>query len=103
MIKLSPRRVIGQSGMSTIIATKRRRDSMRAGARRLHNTVGCNLFFRQQGQWSQLLRRPAMECQRCSTGKEAKYRVYTDIIDMKVCAACADEARRLGIGVEVLN
>jgi hypothetical protein len=44
-----------------------------------------------------------MECQRCSTSKEAKYRVYTDIIDMKVCAACADEARRLGIGVEVLD
>jgi hypothetical protein len=44
-----------------------------------------------------------MECQRCSTGKEAKYRVYTDVIDMKVCAACADEARRLGIAVEVLD
>jgi hypothetical protein len=44
-----------------------------------------------------------MECQRCSTGKEAKYRVYTDVIDMKVCAAYADEARRLGIAVEVLD
>jgi len=51
----------------------------------------------------QLLRRPAMECQRCLLGQEAKYRVYTDIIDMKVCAACADEARRLGIAVEVLD
>lgn len=44
-----------------------------------------------------------MECQRCLTGKEAKYRVYTDIIDMKVCEACADEARKLGIAVEVLD
>ena len=44
-----------------------------------------------------------MECQRCLTGKEAKYRVYTDIIDMKVCAACADAARKLGIAVEVLD
>jgi hypothetical protein len=44
-----------------------------------------------------------MECQRCSTGKEAKYRVYSDVIDMKVCAACADEARRLGIAVEALD
>ncbi len=44
-----------------------------------------------------------MECQRCLTGKEAKYRVYTDLIDMKVCEACADEARRLGIAVEVLD
>lgn len=44
-----------------------------------------------------------MECQRCLLGKEAKYRVYTDVIDMKVCAACADEARRLGIAVEPLD
>jgi hypothetical protein len=44
-----------------------------------------------------------MKCQRCARGEEAKYRVYTDIIDMKVCAACAEEARRLGIDVEVLE
>jgi hypothetical protein len=37
------------------------------------------------------------------TGTEAKYRVYTDIIDMKVCAACADEARKLGIAVKILD
>jgi hypothetical protein len=34
---------------------------------------------------------------------EAKYRVHTDIIDMKVCAACAEEAGRLGIVVEALD
>ena len=44
-----------------------------------------------------------MECQRCLTGKEAKYRVYSDIIDMKVCEACADAALRLGLAVEVLD
>jgi hypothetical protein len=44
-----------------------------------------------------------MKCQRCLRGEEAKYRVYTDIIDMKVCAACAEEARKLGIAVEVLE
>jgi hypothetical protein len=44
-----------------------------------------------------------MECQRCLLGKEAKYRVYTDIIDMKICEVCADEARKLGIAVEVLD
>ena len=44
-----------------------------------------------------------MECQRCLLGKEAKYRVYTDLIDMKVCETCADEARRLGIAVEALD
>ena len=37
------------------------------------------------------------------TGKEAKYRIYSDIIDMKVCAVCADEARRLGLTVEPLD
>ena len=44
-----------------------------------------------------------MECQRCLLGKEAKYRVSTDLIDMKVCEICADEARRLGIAVEPLD
>ena len=44
-----------------------------------------------------------MECQRCSRGKAAQYRVYSDMIDMKVCAACADKALRLGITVEVLD
>ena len=34
-----------------------------------------------------------MKCQRCLSGQEATYRVRSDVIDMKVCAACADEAR----------
>ena len=44
-----------------------------------------------------------MKCQRCLTGQEATYRVRSDVIDMKVCAACADEAGRLRIAVEVLG
>lgn len=44
-----------------------------------------------------------MKCQRCCGREEATYRVRTDVIDMKVCAACANEARRLGIAVEVLS
>ena len=44
-----------------------------------------------------------MNCQRCYEREEATYRVRSDVIDMKVCAACADEARRLGIVVEVLS
>ena len=44
-----------------------------------------------------------MKCQRCLSGQEATYRVRSDVIDMKVCAACADEARRLGVAVEVLG
>jgi hypothetical protein len=44
-----------------------------------------------------------MKCQRCVRGEEATYRVRSDVIDMKVCAACADEARRPGLAVEVLR
>ena len=44
-----------------------------------------------------------MKCKRCLSGEEAAYRVYTDVLDMAVCAACADEARKLGIGVESLS
>jgi len=40
---------------------------------------------------------------RCLSGEEATYRVYTDALDMAVCAACADEARKLGIDVEPLS
>ena len=44
-----------------------------------------------------------MKCERCLRDEEATYRVHTDLIDMKVCSACADEARTLGIAADVLN
>jgi len=44
-----------------------------------------------------------MKCERCRGREEAAYRVRSDVIDMKVCAACAAEAMRLGIAVEVLR
>jgi protein-arginine kinase activator protein McsA len=44
-----------------------------------------------------------MKCQRCVRGAEATYRVRSDVIDMKVCEACAAEARRLGLVVEPLD
>jgi hypothetical protein len=44
-----------------------------------------------------------MKCQRCLSGEEVKYRVYSDALDIAVCAACADEARRLGLTVEPLS
>ena len=44
-----------------------------------------------------------MKCERCWRGEEAKFRVHTDVIDMKVCRACAEEARELGIAVDVLD
>jgi len=44
-----------------------------------------------------------MKCQRCIRGIEATYRVYSDAMEMKVCAACAAEAQRLGLAIELLH
>ena len=44
-----------------------------------------------------------MKCQRCWSDQEPAYRVYTDALNIKVCATCAREALGLGIAVEVLN
>ena len=44
-----------------------------------------------------------MKCQRCCRHEEARYRVHSELIDMKVCGACAAEAGRLGIAVELLG
>jgi hypothetical protein len=43
-----------------------------------------------------------MKCQRCLGNEEATYRVYSDEMDMKVCAGCAEEAQKIGISVEFL-
>jgi len=42
-----------------------------------------------------------MQCQRCLIN-EVRYRATTDIMDIKICLFCAEEARRLGIAVEAL-
>ena len=44
-----------------------------------------------------------MKCERCCRREEATYRVHSDIINIKVCASCADEARNLGLAVEFLG
>ena len=45
-----------------------------------------------------------MKCQRCWSYQEPAYRVYTDALNIKVCATCAtEEALALGIAVEVLG
>jgi hypothetical protein len=44
-----------------------------------------------------------MKCQRCLGGKEAKYRVYSDVLDLKVCSSCAAEACTLRLAVELLH
>ena len=45
-----------------------------------------------------------MKCQRCFRYEiPPTYRVFTEVLEMKVCAACADEAQKLGINVEFLD
>jgi hypothetical protein len=38
-------------------------------------------------------------CERCISGGAAIYVVSSDVIQMRVCAACAEEARKLGLTV----
>jgi hypothetical protein len=47
-----------------------------------------------------------MRCQRCSrplSEQEPTFRVYSDVLDIRVCGVCAQEARRLGIKVEIIG
>jgi hypothetical protein len=44
-----------------------------------------------------------MRCGRCGEKKKVRYRVFSDIIDVKVCANCAAEARSLHLGLELLD
>jgi hypothetical protein len=44
-----------------------------------------------------------MKCERCECGEGPSYRVRSDVIDMKVCAACADKAGSLGLAVEAID
>jgi hypothetical protein len=44
-----------------------------------------------------------IRCARCISGKQAIYIVRSEIIHLRVCEECAEEARRLGLIVEPLN
>lgn len=44
-----------------------------------------------------------MKCQRCIEGKEVRYRVYSDVMDLKVCPSCATEAQGLRLTIELLH
>ena len=44
-----------------------------------------------------------MNCQRCMSNEEASYRVFSDVLEMNVCSACAVEALRLRLTVERLE
>ena len=41
-----------------------------------------------------------MYCERCGQ-RQALYRAYSDILNIEVCDACAAEARKLGIAVQI--
>ncbi|GEM_PF-5752001 len=43
-----------------------------------------------------------MMCQRCAA-QRAQFQVNSEILSMAVCAACAAEARELGLGVKRLE
>jgi len=43
-----------------------------------------------------------MKCERCRDGKEARYRVYSDAMDLKVCSNCAAVAANLRLTIELL-
>jgi ribosomal protein S1 len=44
-----------------------------------------------------------MKCQRCGSDKEAEFRVVSDVLDIKVCADCAAEARKIGLSLKVVE
>ena len=52
-----------------------------------------------------MARRPREKkgCQRCLRAEQPRYRVHTDAIDMRVCASCAEEARKIRMSVEALD
>jgi hypothetical protein len=49
------------------------------------------------------IRRQLLTCDRCASGEVATYLVSSDEIRMRVCAACAEEARKLGLAVRPLG
>jgi ribosome-binding protein aMBF1 (putative translation factor) len=44
-----------------------------------------------------------MKCQRCGKNKEAEFRVVSDVLDIKVCADCAGEARKTGGALQIVE
>ena len=46
-----------------------------------------------------------MKCERCFSkdGRNAEFRVRSDVLNLKVCPECAAQARMLGLAVELLQ
>ncbi len=64
---------------------------------------GENVLTKQKDRALWEMTEAGKDCQRCLRGGAARYRVYSDALDMKVCVLCAEEARELGISVEPLG
>jgi hypothetical protein len=43
------------------------------------------------------------KCERCLTGANAEYYVCSEVLHLRVCKACADEAIKLGLRVISIN
>ena len=43
-----------------------------------------------------------MKCQRCDNGEEAEFRIVSNILNIKVCADCAREARELRMSLQIV-
>jgi NMD protein affecting ribosome stability and mRNA decay len=44
-----------------------------------------------------------MKCQRCANDREAEFQVVSDAMNIKVCAECGREARKLGRSLNVVE
>jgi len=42
-------------------------------------------------------------CERCHSGELAMYVVISDVLHIRVCTRCAEEARKLGLTVKPLT
>ncbi len=40
-----------------------------------------------------------IKCERCLSGAEAQYYVQSEVVNIRVCKTCADDASRLGLKV----
>ncbi len=58
------------------------------------------MSLRRHFHWGPKARLHSVKCQRCLAESTAGYLVSSDVIHMKVCAGCAEDARRVGLTVK---
>lgn len=65
----------------------------------LHRIEELSASAKLLDRWCVMKHSP-VTCERCLSGEPAIYWVESDVIHLRVCKACAEEARRLGLKVE---